>query len=76
MGPHDAADYHSSTTYEKAIDRPILDSQALADRIDTVMFFVPSVDGISHNPREFTSDDDCVNGANVILNTVLGLAKG
>ena len=52
------------------------DSQALADRIDTVMFFVPSVDGISHNPREFTSDDDCVNGANVILNTVLGLAKG
>jgi hydantoinase/carbamoylase family amidase len=50
------------------------DSQSLADAIDTVMFFVPSVGGISHNPREFTSDDDCVNGANVLLHTVLALS--
>jgi N-carbamoyl-L-amino-acid hydrolase len=52
------------------------DSQALADTIDTVMFFVPSVKGVSHNPREFTSDDDCVNGANVMLQTVIGLGNG
>jgi hydantoinase/carbamoylase family amidase len=38
------------------------------------MIFVPSVDGASHAPREFTRWDDCVNGANVLLQTVLKLA--
>ena len=40
----------------------------------SVMFFVPSVDGISHNPKEYTKPDDCVNGANVLLQTVLSVA--
>ncbi len=35
------------------------------------MLFVPSVDGISHSPREHTSDEDVVNGANVLLGAVL-----
>lgn len=51
------------------------DSQMLADVIDTAMFFVPSVAGISHNPREFTTDEDCVNGANVLLRTVLAVGE-
>jgi beta-ureidopropionase / N-carbamoyl-L-amino-acid hydrolase len=38
------------------------------------MIFVPSVDGASHAPREFTEWDDCVNGANVLLQTALKLA--
>jgi N-carbamoyl-L-amino-acid hydrolase len=38
------------------------------------MIFVPSVGGTSHSPREFTRWDDCVNGANVLLQTVLRLA--
>jgi N-carbamoyl-L-amino-acid hydrolase len=38
------------------------------------MIFVPSVDGASHAPREFTRWDDCVNGANVLLQTVLKFA--
>jgi acetylornithine deacetylase/succinyl-diaminopimelate desuccinylase-like protein len=50
------------------------DSQALADFTQTVMFFVPSARGVSHNPREFSTDDDCINGANVLLHTVLKLA--
>ena len=37
------------------------------------MIFVPSIGGISHSPRELTSWDDCVNGANVLLRTVLAL---
>jgi len=37
------------------------------------MIFVPSVDGASHSAREFTKWDDCVNGANVLLQTVLKL---
>ena len=38
------------------------------------MIFVPSMDGASHAPREFTRWDDCVNGANVLLHTVLKFA--
>ena len=50
------------------------DAQSLAGCTGTVMLFVPSVKGISHNPREFSSDEDCVHGANVLLHTVLELA--
>jgi len=38
------------------------------------MIFVPSRDGASHSAREFTAWEDCVNGANVLLQTVLRLA--
>jgi beta-ureidopropionase / N-carbamoyl-L-amino-acid hydrolase len=38
------------------------------------MIFVPSVGGASHAPREFTKWEDCVNGANVLLQTALRLA--
>ena len=38
------------------------------------MIFVPSKEGASHSAREFTEWEDCVNGANVLLQTVLRLA--
>jgi acetylornithine deacetylase/succinyl-diaminopimelate desuccinylase-like protein len=38
------------------------------------MIFVPSKEGASHSPREFTEWKDCVNGANVLLQAVLRLA--
>jgi len=50
------------------------DGQSLADICPVGMIFVPSVDGTSHAPREFTKWEDCVNGANVLLQTVLRLA--
>jgi len=37
------------------------------------MIFVPSVEGASHSPREFTKWEDCVNGANVLLQAALRL---
>ena len=40
------------------------------------MIFIPSVDGISHHPREFTEWSDVVNGANVLLQTILNVANG
>jgi N-carbamoyl-L-amino-acid hydrolase len=49
------------------------DAQNMAAIAPSGMFFVPSVDGISHSPREFTSDADVVKGANVLLGTVLRL---
>jgi acetylornithine deacetylase/succinyl-diaminopimelate desuccinylase-like protein len=50
------------------------DGQSLADLCPVGMIFVPSVEGASHSPREFTRWEDCVNGANVLLQTVLRLA--
>ncbi len=54
----------------------IHDAQSLVDICPIGMIFVPSVDGASHAPREFTKWGDCVNGANVLLQSVLQLAAG
>ena len=51
------------------------DGQSLADLCPVGMIFVPSVDGASHSPREFTKWEDCVNGANVLLQAVLRLGE-
>lgn len=51
------------------------DAQSLEDLCPVGMIFVPSVNGISHSPKEFTEWEDCVNGANVLLQTVLRLAR-
>jgi len=39
--------------------------------IPTGMIFVPSRNGISHNPSEYTSPEDCALGAQVLLGAVL-----
>jgi N-carbamoyl-L-amino-acid hydrolase len=49
------------------------DAQDLARICPMGMIFVPSVKGISHAPAEFTKPEDVVNGANVLLQTVLRL---
>ncbi len=47
------------------------DAQMIAKISPIGMIFVPSVDGISHSPKEFTRWQDCANGANVLLQTIL-----
>ena len=49
------------------------DAQDLARITPMGMIFVPSVKGISHSPLEFTRPEDVVNGANVLLQTILRL---
>jgi allantoate deiminase len=39
------------------------------------MLFIRSKDGISHNPAEWSSKEDCAAGAEVLYYTVLNLAK-
>jgi N-carbamoyl-L-amino-acid hydrolase len=51
------------------------DAQNLATICPAGMIFVPSVDGASHSPREFTEWQDCVNGANVLLQAALRIAS-
>jgi beta-ureidopropionase / N-carbamoyl-L-amino-acid hydrolase len=50
------------------------DAQALAAATPSAMVFVPSVGGVSHDPSEQTRWEDCVNGANVLLNAAVELA--
>jgi N-carbamoyl-L-amino-acid hydrolase len=49
------------------------DAQELARIGPMGMIFVPSAGGISHSPLEYTEPEDVVNGANVLLQTVLRL---
>jgi len=51
------------------------DAQSLASICPTGMIFVPSVNGISHSPFEHTAWQDCINGAHLLLQTVLELAS-
>jgi N-carbamoyl-L-amino-acid hydrolase len=50
------------------------DAQMLARICPSAMIFVPSVKGISHNPREHTEPADLARGANVLLDVLLALA--
>jgi len=52
------------------------DSQQMALLAPVAMIFVPSVGGISHSPKEFTKAADMVNGANVLLQTILAVDRG
>jgi N-carbamoyl-L-amino-acid hydrolase len=47
------------------------DTQSMAAITPSAMIFVPSVNGVSHHYAEYTKDADCVNGANVMLHTLL-----
>jgi N-carbamoyl-L-amino-acid hydrolase len=51
------------------------DAQCLAPICPAGMIFVPSVGGRSHSAREFTEWQDCVHGANVLLQAALMLAQ-
>lgn len=52
------------------------DAQMIARIAPSAMIFVPSLGGISHNPREKTADEDLVAGANMLLDVVCQLAGG
>lgn len=52
------------------------DAQDMTHIAPTGMIFVPSRDGVSHSPKEFTSPQDMANGANVLLRTILELDNG
>jgi N-carbamoyl-L-amino-acid hydrolase len=52
------------------------DAQVLGRVTQAGMVFVPSKDGRSHSPLEFTRDEDLERGANVLLLTLLKLAAG
>jgi beta-ureidopropionase / N-carbamoyl-L-amino-acid hydrolase len=52
------------------------DAQMMAKVGPIGMIFVPSINGISHSPKESTNWQDCANGANVLLQTILLIDRG
>lgn len=51
------------------------DSKSMATLTKAGLIFIPSKDGISHHPDEFSSWEDIEIGANVLLKTLIHLSK-
>lgn len=51
------------------------DSVYTNKRFPTSMIFVPCRDGVSHNPAEYSSPEQCSDGANVLMGAVLRYDK-
>lgn len=49
------------------------DAMVMARHLPCGMIFVPSRNGISHSPSEWTSPEQCVSGASVLLRTIMAL---
>ncbi len=47
------------------------DAQSMAGITEAAMIFVPSVDGVSHSPGEYSTPEACANGAQVLLELLL-----
>jgi N-carbamoyl-L-amino-acid hydrolase len=52
------------------------DAQEMARIGPAGMIFIPSINGISHAPKEFSRPEDIEHGANVLLQTVLRFDAG
>jgi N-carbamoyl-L-amino-acid hydrolase len=52
------------------------DSVPMNRIVPTVMMFIPSVDGVSHCEREFSTDDDMVSGLRALTNVAWQMVHG
>ena len=51
------------------------DAQAMAQIGPMGMIFIPSIGGISHSPKEFSTPEDIERGARVLMGAVLAADK-
>ena len=49
------------------------DAQDMAVLTPTGMIFIPSVDGISHAPEEYSTPESIAKGATVLLHSILAI---
>lgn len=63
-------------THDRVLTVAGHDSTNMKDRAPTVMLFVPSVDGVSHNLKEFTRDEDLLDGLRQLTGVVQRLVEG
>lgn len=62
-------------SYEIMVSGANHDANPVSRRMNAGMIFIPSKDGISHNPKEFSSTEDIKTGTNVMLETVRQLLE-
>jgi len=62
-------------SYDYLPSRAGHDAQEIGRFTDMAMIFVPSRDGISHSQDEYTSPEQCAQGADVLLHTLLAIDK-
>jgi N-carbamoyl-L-amino-acid hydrolase len=62
-------------SYDYLPSRAGHDAQEIGRFTDMGMIFVPSLNGISHSQDEYTSPEQCAQGANVLLHTLLAIDK-
>ncbi|GAB5492131.1 MAG: Zn-dependent hydrolase [Phototrophicaceae bacterium] len=61
-------------SYQKLVSRAYHDTLFMADICPTSMIFVPSENGYSHRPEEFTSSEDMAKGIEVLAHTLAQLS--
>lgn len=66
---------HFSLSYTYLPSRASHDAQELASITDMGMIFVPSRMGVSHDASEYTSPEQCIQGANILLQTLMQLGS-
>ncbi|WP_407269453.1 allantoate deiminase [Radiobacillus sp. PE A8.2] len=65
---------HLGISYQEMISGAGHDAQVFGAYCPTALLFVPSVNGISHSPKEFTSNEDLQNGVDVLAAFLYELA--
>jgi N-carbamoyl-L-amino-acid hydrolase len=64
---------HQGLSYGRLPSRAGHDAQEIGRITDMGMIFVPSRAGISHSEEEYTSSEECEQGTNVLLQTLVEL---
>ena len=76
MAQIDAAAAHRGLSRMRIVSGAGHDAQEMAHLTRAAMVFVPGEwNGISHNPREFSTPEQCANGVNVLLDVLLAIAE-
>lgn len=70
----EAKSVENEFTYKKMNSGAGHDAMNMASICPTAMIFVPSKDGISHNPKEYTSTDQIMKGVSLLKDAVIDLA--
>lgn len=59
------------SSWKQMISYAAHDSAETAKVVPTAMIFIPSLKGVSHNPAEYSTPEQCATGAQVLLESVL-----
>lgn len=64
----------TGVTHQRLASYASHNAQTMSSFVPSGLFFIPSVEGISHHPSEYSRWEDVVSGTNVLLHTLLMIA--